>query len=574
MSNLNYLIDKSILRISLWLKAKYFFIIILTFAPALIFSHSNLKDSKVLAVVGSHQITFNEFNNRYEDYLIYSGVQDNLQLRFSILNNMVNEILLQNYDDNSKINNNSEYKKEIKWAKNETILAFLKDQEIYSKIVVSDEELREAFKRSNVKLAVRHLYAPTEEAANKLYELLKIGVSFEQLAKQVFTDSILQNNGGYLGYISWGQTDPGFENAAYALKVGEISKPVKTAQGYSVIKLEDRVENPLISENDFLNKKHKLERAVKISKKIPYEKVYLKKIFWENKIEFNEKAIKNILNDLRKKDYNIEAVSSSKTNYENSAFYQGKKYSLSELKTLLDEVPKYNLEKLSSVKNIKEAILGILMQNKLLKIADNKGYDTLSYVKDTFNKLANNIFLNYKRTEVINKINISDSELVKYYNDNISYFLNENEMNVKEIIIGDPLIVINVKEKLTSGYDFGKLAEKFSLRKWSAENKGEIGLSPVSKYGELKDTLWKTPLGKIIGPMKIGKYFGFFKVIAKQDGKPEDFDFVKPKILNAVRNEKGFPYMKKHLEDLSKKIDIKISDEMIKNYKINLAGVN
>ena len=61
----------------------------------------------------------------------------------------------------------------------------------------------------------------------------------------------------------------------------------------------------------------------------------------------------------------------------------------------------------------------------------------VSYVNDTFNKLANNIFLNYKRNEVISKIDVPDSELIKYYNDNIRYFTNENEMNLQEIILND-----------------------------------------------------------------------------------------------------------------------------------------
>ncbi len=97
-------------------------------------------------------------------------------------------------------------------------------------------------RRSQEKLAVRHLYAKTKKEADRLYELLQKGASFNELAKQIFTDTALQNSGGYLGYITWGDTDPAFEDAAYSLKVGEISKPVKTAQGYSIIKLDNKIE--------------------------------------------------------------------------------------------------------------------------------------------------------------------------------------------------------------------------------------------------------------------------------------------------------------------------------------------
>ncbi len=99
-----------------------------------------------------------------------------------------------------------------------------------------------------------------------------------------------------------------------------------------------------------------------------------------------------------------------------------------------------------------------------------------------------------------------------------------------------------------------------------------MGLSPVSKFGELKDTLWNSMIGKIIGPIKFDKYFGYFKVLKKEDGKPTDFAIVKPQIIKALKNERGFPIMKKHIEMLSKKVDIKVNDDLLKNYNINLAG--
>ena len=145
-------------------------------------------------------------------------------------------------------------------------------------------------------------------------------------------------------------------------------------------------------------------------------------------------------------------------------------------------------------------------------------------------------------------------------------------MDVQEIILLDTALVKAVDNKLKDGSDFGTLAEKYSIRKWSAVNKGEMGLSPISKFGELKDTLWNSNVGKVLGPIKFDKYAGFFKVLKKTDGTPYIFSLVKEKILKAVRNEKGFPFMKKHIETLSKEIQIKVDNDLIKNYNFNLAG--
>ncbi|HTR81130.1 MAG TPA: peptidylprolyl isomerase, partial [Bacteroidota bacterium] len=282
---------------------------------------------QIVATVGDSTITFQEFLDRYEDYLIFTGLQDNMQARFAILNNMINEILLRHYDDNSKIYADPEYQKEITSAWNRTVLAFLKDQEVYAKITVTDQELREAYRRSKIKLAVRHLYAATEKDAENLYSLAAMGVSFDELAKQCFTDTALRNNGGYLGYINWGETDPNFENAAYALKVGEISKPVKTTEGYSIIRVDDRIEDPFMTDYEFLNMKHKLERALKIEKKQPYEKAYLEKVFKRKKVEFNEKALNAVFDDLQRLQRgDIETMSPAGQLFPYCVQYNGKRY--------------------------------------------------------------------------------------------------------------------------------------------------------------------------------------------------------------------------------------------------------
>ena len=51
-----------------------------------------------------------------------------------------------------RVYNNPEYIKEIEWVKKETILAYLKDQEVYAKITASDDELRQAYIRSKTKV--------------------------------------------------------------------------------------------------------------------------------------------------------------------------------------------------------------------------------------------------------------------------------------------------------------------------------------------------------------------------------------------------------------------------------------
>lgn len=74
-----------------------------------------------------------------------------------------------------------------------------------------------------------------EARADSIYRVLKKGGDFATLAKKYSQDPGSAKDGGEMPWIVKGQTLKEFEDAAWALKDGEISKPVKTAAGWHVI---------------------------------------------------------------------------------------------------------------------------------------------------------------------------------------------------------------------------------------------------------------------------------------------------------------------------------------------------
>jgi parvulin-like peptidyl-prolyl isomerase len=81
--------------------------------------------------------------------------------------------------------------------------------------------------------------AAAQEKATMVLALAKKGDNFAVLARKYSDDAGTAPKGGDLGYFSKGMMVKDFEDAAYSLKVGEISGLVKSPYGYHILKLED-----------------------------------------------------------------------------------------------------------------------------------------------------------------------------------------------------------------------------------------------------------------------------------------------------------------------------------------------
>ncbi|HUE88451.1 MAG TPA: peptidyl-prolyl cis-trans isomerase [Vicinamibacterales bacterium] len=124
--------------------------------------------------------------------------------------------------------------------------------QVRQQITVPEAELQ-AFYQQNIaqyttpeQLAASHILFRLEDTdeeavrkqAEEVLKRAKAGEDFAALAKQFSQDDSNNTTGGSLGEFGRGTMVPEFEQAAFALKPGEISDLVKTSFGYHIIKVE------------------------------------------------------------------------------------------------------------------------------------------------------------------------------------------------------------------------------------------------------------------------------------------------------------------------------------------------
>ena len=170
----------------------------------------------------------------------------------------------------------------------ETLLNQIKSELLWNKIVrgrfgsyinISDEEVNIIYDRTiqninNSQYDISEIFIGFEdeseekeakELTERLTEQLKNEIAFEPVAQQ-FSQAPSSGQGGFIGWVSEGQLDPDIISNIKNLEIGSVSNPIKTVNGYYIIKLNGKSEeggkNPMKNQYDLISVSFNIEDRV------------------------------------------------------------------------------------------------------------------------------------------------------------------------------------------------------------------------------------------------------------------------------------------------------------------------
>lgn len=100
-------------------------------------------------------------------------------------------------------------------------------------------KLEDMYKTYPIQIRASHILVSDEAKAKELLKKINAGEDFAKLAKDNSVDTGSAKNGGDLGLFPRGVMVAEFEQAAFALKVGEVSQVVQSKYGYHIIKVTE-----------------------------------------------------------------------------------------------------------------------------------------------------------------------------------------------------------------------------------------------------------------------------------------------------------------------------------------------
>ena len=225
----------------------------------------SVPPDRVVLKVGDISVTAAQFDQLIDVLPPQSQAAARGPSRKQFADNVVRVFVLANDAKRRKIDDTPSYKTQLMFTIN-NLLAGLDYKELGKESKVTEDDVRkyyDAHKSEYEEVAARHILIrvqgspmpvrpgqkelPEAEALAKAQELRKKivdGADFAKLAETESDDTGSAANGGSLGTFRHGQMVPSFDQAAFALKVGEISEPVKSQYGYHIIKVESHQSKP------------------------------------------------------------------------------------------------------------------------------------------------------------------------------------------------------------------------------------------------------------------------------------------------------------------------------------------
>ncbi len=561
-------------------------------APALmallLFGAGCGKREGIVAKVGTKVITTEEFKDvmikRYRNEEFAS--RRNLEDRKSILRDIIdNKLKLQDayqlgLDSDSTIS-----------ASADESLKQASIQELY-RIAIMDEvippeAIRAYYDKMGEEIRARHILFRTLvdleehekalvwEKAEDAMAKLKAGADFDSLAMEVSEDATTAQNGGDLGYFSWGKMVDEFQEVAFALEVGQTSDIVESTYGLHIIKLEDRrlVEQQKSFEEEKENILMQLRRVFQDDLNKRAEE-YLNILKEEYGLTYDYANIQKILNK----------VSDPSVPRNNSFFAdfsaEEKQWIVATLKddtlrvTDLDEEiarvgrPPQWRDQRSIIKMIETMVL----PDFLAKNAKERGLTKVESAQKAYmNALETEMIRKAEMIQVDEKIDLSDSTLLVYYQDHLVDFMTDSTVEIQEIFIlvdeekgHDKAFAEKIAKRAKRGENFTRLVKKYSGRQSTLKKNGKIGPINSRQYGAMGRGAFALKVGEIAGPIQMGRQgYSIYKLLKKTPSKVRPFEECKPQAERQVKMVQGDELRQTWLEDLEKRHPVTIYEDRL-----------
>lgn len=403
-----------------------------------------------------------------------------------------------------------------------------------------------------VNFNIDQLDSIVETRINDYYAMYQAGATIAELASQYSHHAESAHNGGDLGYFKRGTYSPDFENVVFSMKVGEVSKPFKTPDGWDIAEVIDHVDSGKVP---LAGQYYDMARTqVENGEARKRALAFVDSLNQIAEYEFNDSALALPVATVDKDVWSVII------NHRDTLYFVKLGPLFSDQARRLGKTDLAVADKHDALKQISRQIL-------IMQAGDDLGFGDDSTVVATRKALAHK----YKKAILVNQSHnpdfmVTDSMIEAYYDANRDQFLIEKPMKVQHIIVQDSIYGEFLRDQAMSGVDFLKLAREnypgAEEIRVAAADLGYIG--PDEMPPEFYDAALRTTVGDVSHPVKTEFGYHIIKVVDRKMNK--SLDQVKGQISTELRTR----HQREHFQDWKEKL---LSNHKIKYFLNDLKRI-
>jgi parvulin-like peptidyl-prolyl isomerase len=433
--------------------------------------------------------------------------------------------------------------------------------------LISEKEVLDYWRKSSVQLRVRHILlvvprdaderkdAEVRKRAWELRDRITRGESFFDVAKNFSQDHLSSPKGGDLGFIRWGEGgyDDAFFEAAFKLKQGELSEPVRTSRGYHILRVEDKQISGL---GEYEQAKDRIKQQLLKGKQSEMEKEYyqlaadLEKRY---KVEYDSTAMATLV-------ARIAATSSDTTlakqapdqDVERDQFYYltpadqqvvlaryaGGSVMVGDIVKVLRRYPARRQPRLTTVEMVKDWTSRLLWRDLMLKEARREKYHLQPEMKRARQQLLERAMLQRITDDMVRKrLNLTEESYQAYFAKHADKYVNPARAKVQEIFVSDRKLAEQLLRRIRAGEDFSRLARQYTERVSVRKEGGLLGYISARQYGNVGQTALKMAVGQVSDIIPMGPKFSIIKVLDREEESPKSYEEAKYDVQRDLRRE-------------------------------------
>ncbi|MBU4446071.1 peptidylprolyl isomerase, partial [bacterium] len=392
------------------------------------------------------------------------------------------------------------------------------------------------------------------------------GMSFEELGGRegVYAGKV------DLGFIKLKDLNRRFRQEITGLKVSEISQPVRGRFGYTILRIEEKMALPILTEYEFAKQRNILSEKLRLEYSDSLQHNYILKLKKEINflwIEDNLKFLLDIFKKVKIKN-DLPVIMETFIGLNNPICQMdGKDYYY---KDLLPLILKSKIDQIRAVRDIdllKDFITGLVIREKLIDKAKSIGIDQTPEFQQEYNRKLTKLELDYWVQCFQDTVQFRDSDYDAFYQANQTEFIIPVRRKVYEICIPDEQIAKGLKKRIENGEKFQQLATEFYQYNHKKSKDGFLGILTSEDLGKFGTAVFSAPLNEVVGPLKYAQYYYLFLSTNEFESQPLSVDKAKNLIEKKYHKDLSIQRMALHFKNLADKYNVRRNTDILKSIK-------